>query len=57
MKGVKAVRSFGLTQVIVRSFLLKEKNQKFKAHTTEATVSVAALKSRKTRVAQTTEIF
>ena len=35
---------------IVRSFLLKEKNQKFKAHTAEATVSVAALKSRKTRL-------
>ena len=34
----------------IRSFLLKEKNQKFKAHTTEATVLVAALKSRKTRL-------
>ena len=43
-------RFFGLIQVIVRSFLLKEKNQKFKAHTAEATVSVAALKSRKTRL-------
>ena len=28
-------RSFGLTQVIVRSFLLKEKNQKFKAASAE----------------------
>ena len=37
-------------QGCIRSFLLKEKNQKFKAHTTEATVLVAALKSRKTRL-------
>ena len=26
------IRTFGLTQVIVRSFLLKEKNQKFKSY-------------------------
>ena len=51
------IRSFGLTQVIVRSFALMQKNQKIKAHTPEATVSVAALKSRKTRFAQTAEIF
>ena len=38
------------TQDHIRSFLLKEKNQKFKAHTTEATVSVTTLKSRKTRL-------
>ena len=55
MKGVK-VAFFWLnpkepkTQDHIRSFLLKEKNQKFKAHTTEATVLVAALKSRKTRL-------
>ncbi len=53
----KWFRSFGLTQVIVRSFALMQKNQKIKAHTPEATVSVAALKSRKTRFAQTAEIF
>ena len=39
------------------SFALMQKNQKIKAHTPEATVSVAALKSRKTRFAQTAEIF
>ena len=41
----------------IRSFALMQKNQKIKAHTPEATVSVAALKSRKTRFAQTAEIF
>ena len=34
----------------VRSFGLTQKNQKVKAHTPEATLSVAALKSRKTRL-------
>ena len=62
VKGVKA-SFFWLnpkepkTQDHIRSFLLKEKNQKFKAYTPEATVLVAALKSRKTRFAQTAEIF
>ena len=35
----KWFRSFGLTQVIVRSFALMQKNQKIKAHTPEATVA------------------
>ena len=34
----------------IRSFGLTQKNQKVKAHTPEATLSVAALKSRKTRL-------
>ena len=40
--------SFGFT--FLRSFGLTQKYQKVKAHTAEATVSVAALKSRKTRL-------
>ena len=45
------------TQDRIRSFALMQKNQKIKAHTAEATVSVVTLKSRKTRFAQTAEIF
>ena len=53
MKDVKAVRSFGLIQVIVRSFLLKEKNQKFKAASAELLRHYVTLCAPQTRFAQT----
>ena len=43
----------GENDYLLRSFLLKEKNQKFKAYTPEATNWGVPLKSRKTRFAQT----
>ena len=46
-------RSFGLTHVIVRSFLLKEKNQKFKAASAELLRHFVTLCAPQTRCAQT----
>ena len=43
----------GLTQVIVRSFLLKEKNQKFKAASAELLRLFVSLCAPQTRFAQT----
>ena len=47
------IRSFLLTQVIVRSFLLKEKNQKFKAASAELLRLFVTLCAPQTRFAQT----